>query len=173
MGAYITQELMLARPELVSQAVLMATFGRRDRLREFFYKAEIDLGDTKLPPSYLAKTRLMENFSPKTLNDDDAVRDWIDIFTMWPIAPTPGLRAQRQISPDTNRLATYRSIATPTLVIGFADDLLLPSHLSREVAAALPNGRYMEFRDAGHLGFLERPKVVNSAILEFFAGKKL
>jgi pimeloyl-ACP methyl ester carboxylesterase len=35
MGAYIAQELMLARPELVSKAVLMATRGRLDCTREF------------------------------------------------------------------------------------------------------------------------------------------
>jgi pimeloyl-ACP methyl ester carboxylesterase len=37
------------------------------------------------------------------------------------------------------------------------------------VAQALPNGQYREIADAGHLGFLERPDEVNSAILDFFA----
>ena len=56
------------------------------------------------------------------------------------------------------------------LVIGFADDVVLPPHLGREVAEALPNGRYLEIPDAGHLGFLERPEAVNAAALKFFAG---
>ena len=55
------------------------------------------------------------------------------------------------------------------LVIGFADDVLMAPHLSREVADAIPNGRYLEIPDAGHLGFIEQPEVVNEAILEFFA----
>lgn len=55
------------------------------------------------------------------------------------------------------------------LVIGFADDLVMPPHLGAEVADALPHGRYVEIADAGHLGFLERPNAVNSAILNFFA----
>jgi pimeloyl-ACP methyl ester carboxylesterase len=37
------------------------------------------------------------------------------------------------------------------------------------VADALPNGRYLEIADTGHLGFLERPHAVNLAILDFFA----
>ena len=80
MGSYIAQELMLARPELVSQAALMATRGRHDRAREFFRTAEEDFvnAGVQLPPSYEAKQRLLENFSPKTLNDDEAIRDWIE-----------------------------------------------------------------------------------------------
>ena len=171
MGSYIAQELMLARPELVRSAVLMATRGRHDRTREFFNTAERDLAEAgvELPASYDAKVRLLESFSPKTLNDDAAVRDWIDMFTMWPIKPTPGLHAQTEVRPQDNRLPAYRSITTPALVIGFGDDVALPPHLGREVADALPNGRYLEIPDAGHLGFIEKPQEVNAAALEFFA----
>ena len=171
MGSYIAQELMLARPELVSQAALMATRGRHDRAREFFRTAEEDFvnAGVQLPPSYEAKLRLLESFSPKTLNDDEAVRDWIDTFTMWPTKSTPGVRAQYGIAPENDRLPAYKVITTPVLVIGFADDLVMPPHLGAEVADALPNGRYLEIADTGHLGFLERPQAVNSAILDFFA----
>jgi pimeloyl-ACP methyl ester carboxylesterase len=171
MGSFIAQELMLARPELVRSAVLMATRGRHDRTREFFRTAERELADSgiELPASYDAKLRLLESFSPKTLNDDKAVRDWIDMFTMWPSKSTPGMRAQHEVAPHGNRLPAYRNITAPVLVIGFSDDLALPAYLGREVADAIPNGRYLEIRDAGHLGFLEKPKQVNAAALNFFA----
>lgn len=170
MGSYIAQELMLARPELVRQAALMATRGRHDRAREFFHTAERDYADTgvQLPPSYEAKIRLLEGFSPKTLNDDEAVQDWIDTFTMWPTKSTSGIRAQHGIAPENDRLPAYRAITTPVLVIAFADDVVMPPHLGAEVADAIPNGQYLEIADAGHLGFLERPNAVNTAILDFF-----
>jgi pimeloyl-ACP methyl ester carboxylesterase len=172
MGAYIAQELMLARPELVSKAVLMATRGRLDRAREFFRKAEADLAasETQLPVSYDARNRLVESFSPKTLNDDVAVADWIGMFTMWPTKPSPGFRRQLDIAPRGNRLLAYQAITAPVLVIGFADDVVTPPHLCREVADAIPNGRYLQIPDAGHLGFIERPQAVNAAALQFFAG---
>ena len=171
MGAFIAQELMLARPELVRSAVLMATRGRHDRTRDFFHTAERELAESgvQLPASYDAKVRLLESFSPKTLNDDTAVRDWIEMFTMWPVKPTPGLRCHLGVGPDGNRLPAYRSITAPALVIGFADDVMLPAHLGREVADALPNGRYLEIPDTGHLGFIEQPQAVNAAALKFFA----
>ena len=74
------------------------------------------------------------------------------MFTMWPTKPTPGLRAQIDVAPEGNRLPAYRSITAPVLVIGFADDVVLPPHLGREVADAIPNGRYLEIPDTGHLG---------------------
>jgi pimeloyl-ACP methyl ester carboxylesterase len=171
MGAFIAQELMVARPELVSAAVLMATRGRHDRTREFFFQAELELAESgvQFPPKFDAKLRLLESFSPKTLNDDSAVRDWIDMFTMWPTKPTPGLRTHLSIGPATNRLPAYKSITAPALVIGFADDVVLPPHFGREVADAIPNGRYLEIPHTGHLGFIERPQVVNAAALKFFA----
>ncbi len=171
MGSYIAQELMLVRPDLVRQAALMATRGRDDQARRFFQKAECELLDAgiELPSAYAAKLRLLDSFSPTTLNNDRAVQDWIDTFTMWPATTGPGVRAQYAVVPETNRLHAYRTITTPVLVIGFADDLVLPPHLGAEVADALPNGRYLEIADTGHLGFLERPQAVNAAILEFFA----
>jgi pimeloyl-ACP methyl ester carboxylesterase len=171
MGSFIAQELMVARPESVSAAVLMATRGRHDRARDFFRKAELELAEsgTELPAAYDAKVRLLESFSPKTLNDDLAVRDWIEMFTMWPTRPTPGLKAQLSIVREGNRLPAYRSITARTLVIGFQDDVVLPAYLGREVADAIPNGRYLEIPDTGHLGFIEAPQVVNAAALKFFA----
>jgi pimeloyl-ACP methyl ester carboxylesterase len=173
MGSYIAQELMLARPELVDSAVLMATRGRHDRAREFFRQAERDLAASgvELPAAFDAKIRLLENFSPKTINDDRAVRDWIEMFTMWPTKSTPGFRCQLEAAPEGNRLPAYRSVRHRVLVIGFADDVVLPAYLGREVADALPNGRYVEIPDAGHLGFIERPEAVNEATLKFFADR--
>jgi pimeloyl-ACP methyl ester carboxylesterase len=174
MGAFIAQELMVARPELVTASVLMATRGRLDRARESFRDAEEELyaSGVQLPPAYETKTRLLESFSRKTLNDDVAIADWIAMFNLWPVKSTPGLRCQLDVAPRTNRLPAYRGIAAPVLVIGFADDVVTPPYLGREVADAIPNGRYLQIPDAGHLGFFERPQAVNAAALQFFTSGK-
>ncbi|UQX12066.1 alpha/beta fold hydrolase [Candidatus Mycobacterium methanotrophicum] len=170
MGAFIAQELMVARPDLVSQAVLMATLGRLDRARDFFRTAEDDFGASgvQLPVSYDAKVRLLENFSPKTLSNDDAVAEWIGMFTIWPVKVTPGLIRQGVVWPRESRLPAYRGITAQVLVLGFADDVVTPPHLGREVAEAIPHGQFLQLADTGHLGFLERPESVNSAILQYF-----
>lgn len=174
MGAFIAQELMLARPDLVHQAVLMGTRARLDDTRTAFRAADLALADSgvDLPPGYAAKVRVLENFSPRTINSA-AIGEWLEMFTAFPLRRTPGWRAQLTVAPRENRLPAYRSITCPVLVIGFADDVITPPALGRELGQALPNGRYVQIANAGHLGFLERPDAVNTTILEFFAGTLL
>ena len=172
MGAFIAQELMLARPELVRQTVLMGTRGRVNNAAKMFRDADIQLisSNIELPPAYEAKVRILENFSPKTINDEVAVTEWMEMFTAFPVRRSAGWRAQAGVAPVQNRLSAYRSIVNDVLVIGFADDIITPPILGREVADAIPNGRYIQIANAGHLGFLERPDPVNKAMLQFFAG---
>ncbi|HPX36522.1 MAG TPA: alpha/beta hydrolase [Mycobacterium sp.] len=171
MGAFIAQELMLARPELVRQTVLMGTRGRLDDTRKAFRSADLALAESgvEIPAAYAAKVRVLENFSPKTINSP-AIGEWLEVFTAFPLRRTPGWRAQLTVVPRENRLPAYRSIGIETLVIGFGDDIITPPALGKEVGEALPKGRYIQIANAGHLGFLERPDAVNKAMLEFFAG---
>lgn len=171
MGAFIAQELMLERPDLVDQAVLMGTRGRVEPTCQAYRSADMAMIESgvEIPAAYSAKIRVLENFSPKTINSPAGL-EWLEMFTAFPVRRTPGWRAQLTVVPTVNRLAAYRSITAETLVIGFADDILTPAELGREVADALPNGRYLQIANAGHLGFLERPDAVNSAMLDFFAG---
>lgn len=171
MGAFIAQELMLARPDLVRQAVLMGTRGRVDTTRIAFRTADLDLDDAgiDLPNAYAAKVRVLENFSPRTINSP-AVDEWLQMFTAFPLKRTPGWRAQLGVAPVENRLPAYRAIPTEVLVIGFADDVVTPPALGKEVGEAIPNGRYLQIANTGHLGFLERHDTVNKAMLDFFAG---
>lgn len=173
LGAQVVTELALARPDLVSQAVLMATRGRSDVMRAAMglaTKESLDSGVVP-PPRQEAVERAVRNLSPHTLNDDAAISDWLDIFEMSPILWTSGLRAQLDLDfpRGSSRLPAYAGIRVPCLAIGFADDLRLPPHLSREVADAIPGARYVELERCGHYGYLERPDVVNAAVLEFFA----
>jgi pimeloyl-ACP methyl ester carboxylesterase len=43
-----------------------------------------------------------------------------------------------------------------------------PPYLGAEVADAIPNARYLQIPDSGHLGFIERADIVNAEILAFF-----
>lgn len=174
MGAFIAQELMLARPDLVRQAVLMGTRGRVDPTRIAFRTADLELADAgvDLPASFGAKVRILENFSPKTINSP-MIEEWLQMFIAFPLKRTPGWRAQLAVAPLEDRLPAYRAIPNEVLVIGFADDVVTPPALGREVGEAIPKGRYLQIANAGHLGFLERYEAVNKAMLDFFAGTLL
>ncbi|MEV4512343.1 alpha/beta hydrolase [Dactylosporangium sp. NPDC049525] len=173
MGAHVVQELLLTRPDLATQAVLMASRGRPDAFSLALAAAEQALYDERvhLPAGYDAAMRALQNLSPRTLQDEQAVQDWLDLFEMAaPDVTDASIRAQLDVDLRTDRLGAYRRISTPTLVLSFADDLVAPPARGRELAAAIPGARYTEIRDAGHYGYLEQPEVVNAAVLEFFAG---
>lgn len=171
MGAFVAQELALARPELVSRAVLMATRGRTDLLRAELTRTEIDLYDSgvRLPDRYAAVLRALKSLSPRTLDDDTAMADWLDLFEVTS-APGPGQRAQMEVSRLENRLAAYRGIRVPCQVIAFADDLVTPPRLGREVADAVPGARFDLVEGCGHYGYLEDPATVNKLLVQFLTG---
>lgn len=171
MGARVTQELALARPDLVSHAVMMATYGRASAMQKALSRGERDLYDAgiTLPDSYRAAITAMNNFSPATLRDDTAIGDWLAVLEYSGGAPSAGKRAQigLEMRAGSERLTAYRRISAKTMVVGFADDRLIPVHLSREVAQSIPGARYEEVSDTGHFGYLERPEVVNSLLVDF------
>ena len=113
----------------------------------------------------------MQNFSPKTLADDSAIGDWLAILEYSGGRKTAGMRAQigLEMRSGTDRLAAYRRIAAKSLVIGFADDRMIPVQQCRDVADAIPGARYVEIADTGHFGYLERPDAVNATLVEFLA----
>ncbi|MFF0493323.1 alpha/beta fold hydrolase [Nocardia sp. NPDC004068] len=174
MGARVAQELALARPDLVRKAVFMAGHGRLDQFQKTLSQGEHDLdaSGVKLPPKYESAINAVMNLSPATMADTHAARDWLDLFEFTGGPVTPGIRAQRRMDHDFDRLQAYRGIKVPCLAVGFADDRMIPPYLAREVAEAIPDARYQEIPDAGHYGYLERPDAVNKVLLDFFAGSR-
>ncbi|MEU9291573.1 alpha/beta hydrolase [Streptomyces sp. NPDC048275] len=169
MGAYVVQELALVHPQLVRQAVLMATRGRVDAMRRALSAAEIALYDSgvTLPPRFDAVVQVMRNLSPRSLSDDVSVGDWLDVLEATS-GTGPGERVHMTLDPEPARLAAYRSISVPCHVIAFQDDLVTPPALGREVAEAIPGATFEEISGCGHFGYLEDPEAVNKGIVEFF-----
>lgn len=168
LGALITEELAIRWPELVRCAVLMATRPRADAVRRAQTLADRTLLERgiQLPPQYEAVDTVVKMLSPATLNDEAAVSSWLEIFEL---AAESGTRANGQAWVDTvaDRRAALRAITVPCRVIAFADDAVSPPHLVAETAGAIPECDYVEIPRCGHLGYLERPDEVNTAIIEF------
>ena len=61
------------------------------------------------------------------------------------------------------------AISCPTLVVVGGDDTIAPPAMAREMAAAIPYAELVEIPGAGHLSPLERPPLVNAALVRFLA----
>jgi len=174
LGAIIAQELALARPELIRAAVLMGTLARKDRVRrELARRALTDLEAGVAPRASDVAVRALTMFGRDVLEDDEWMRVF---FAQSEAAPQPDSQAQRGLlglqhasTAYDDRISILAAIRCPCLVIGFAEDLLVPATLSREVAHAIPGAQYVEVAGCGHGGPWERPDAVNDAVLAFLA----
>jgi pimeloyl-ACP methyl ester carboxylesterase len=168
MGAIIATELAVSRPDLVSCCVLMAIRARSDAVRRAVSAGESALASSgvQLPAAYGAMVAVLQMFSPATLNDDAAVSAYLDIFEM-SATRRAAAGGQSAIDITSDRRDALRAVPVPCRVIAFSDDLMCPPHLCAEVAEAIPDCDYVEIGPCGHIGYLERPDEVNSAIIEF------
>ena len=171
LGAMMVQELLLAHPDLVMQAVLSATRGRTDAMRLAISVADSELAESGivLPRQYAAVMHATQFLSPRTQQDEHRIKDWLDVFELSLVRPSAN-RSQLGLELLGNRLEEYRKIRSQCLVIGFQDDLIAPPHLCREVADYIPGCKYEELAGCGHYGYLEHPAEVNSLIIDYFRG---
>jgi pimeloyl-ACP methyl ester carboxylesterase len=59
------------------------------------------------------------------------------------------------------------SIVAPTLVIGSANDQLIPLELSKKIAETIPGAKLAVMLDGGHIPFVEKPNEVVDIVLNF------
>lgn len=172
MGAYVVQELAVLRPELVRQAVLMASRARPDVLRAKLATSEVELADSgvALPASYRAVVRAMQMLSPASLDDEPAITDWLALMELAP-PDGPGTLAQLALQPMPDRRAAYAGITVPCHVIAFEHDLVTPPRYGLELAGTIPGATFDLVADAGHFGYLERPGTTDRIIIEHFADR--
>lgn len=130
---------------------VVAALARQPDLIERGRRAGSDLGYVltrrysfvdRAAPSLVAYTAQMNAATPIAV-----VADFLPLFS------THDQRAALPI------LATV-----PTLVLGAVGDRLTPVEHSRELAAALPDGEYVEVPEAGHMVLLERHEIVTENI---------
>ncbi|MEU6278639.1 alpha/beta fold hydrolase [Streptomyces populi] len=168
LGSMIAQELALTAPELVRSAVLMASRARSDAFRRAQSAADRALRESgvRLPARYEAVKTVIEMFSPATLDNDTAVTTLLELFELTGSGNSSAGQAAAVDGLDDRR-ASLRGITVPCRAIAFSHDLVCPPHLVAEVADAIPDCDLVQIPDCGHLGYLERPDEVNSALIEF------
>jgi pimeloyl-ACP methyl ester carboxylesterase len=168
LGSYVATELAIRRPDQVTCCVLMAARARSDAFRRALSAGQRALtrSGVRMPPEYGALISVLQMFSSATLNDDVAVSEWLDIYEM-SAARRAAAIGQEAIDLTSDRRDRLRAVPVPCRVIAFSDDLMCPPHLGAEVAEAIPDCDFIEIGSCGHVGYLERPDQVNSAIIEF------
>jgi pimeloyl-ACP methyl ester carboxylesterase len=84
---------------------------------------------------------------------------------------TAGAWLQWFVHPDrptrSGRIASYRALNVPALVIWGKTDTLTPLPQGEAIASLLPSGRLRVLEDTGHIPAIESPTAFNDALIEF------
>lgn len=169
LGSNVVLELLAARPDLVTRAVLGGIrtahpFASAEMHDEFL--ARVRDGEPEPPPltEMLLRARLM--FGPRRLASDAFTGAIRQVLTLPPTEGhnVPGLTAASLGHEPT--LDQLSAIRTPCRVIGFEHDVLTPAPGARAIALAL-NAEYREIRNCGHGAFIEQPRELTRLVTEF------
>src|SRR5438552_3359838 len=122
LGALITQELALARPDLVRAAVMMGTFGRQDAYMRYLTRSWVELDESgiELPRLYDVISGMPSLFAPATLRDEDGVQLMVEFQVAAPAWTGPGRLGQHLADREyDNRLEALGGVRVPSMVIAF------------------------------------------------------
>lgn len=166
MGGYILWQFANRYPERVKAIILCDTRAAGDSPEASAGRVKMaeTIADTGVDP-------LVEGLTPKLLAENtlaerpeivEQVKTMIQEASPAAIASSQRGMARR---PDVrNQLGTYD---WPALVLCGIEDKISPLDEMREIASQLPQAKFIEVADSGHMTVLENPKAVNAALRDF------
>lgn len=187
MGGFIAEELALRYPRIVRKLVLVSTSSgfKKETFKGFEMwndlmtlwgfnstiegKGNIQSTPFTLPLSEEAVIRegLSKAFTPEYLLSN---KDEIDkIVKLQMEFPQPFYAWKRQFEAGINFDAEDRitDIKNTTLVVAGSEDTVIAPSESRRLAEKIPNARYVEVENAGHLLFMKEATRFNEIVLDF------
>ena len=72
-----------------------------------------------------------------------------------------------------NRMAEYRAVTTPTLIMPGEQDRAIPLWAQRKMLDIFPNSRWLSIPECGHVAYLERPDVFFPTLKAFMRAKSV
>ncbi len=109
--------------------------------------------------------------SPPPLLSTDSPQTLVDLVKQT-IASQPAeaiAAASLGMAERPDAMPWLKAIAVPTLVITSSADALIPPHVTKETADAIPEALFREIPGAGHLSNLEAPEAFNDLLREHLA----
>ncbi|MEX0613285.1 MAG: alpha/beta fold hydrolase [Pirellulales bacterium] len=82
-------------------------------------------------------------------------------------SPAAIAAAQRGMAERPDMTSFLPMIKVPAMVLVGADDAISPPEEMRSIAAAIPNAKFVEIPDAGHMTTMENPAAVNEQFSRF------
>ena len=168
MGGYVAWQFALRHPAQLARLILCdtraiadtteAAEGRRSTARKVLAEGAAVAASAMLPKFFAPAT---QDRQPHLIEATRQV-----ILRTKPEGIAAGLLGMAE-RPDVT--AQLPKISVPALVLCGSHDVISTPSEMRQIAEQLPQARYIEIADAGHMAPLEQPAAVNTAIRNFLA----
>lgn len=168
MGGVVLQAMLIDHGDKLSKAVLLNTLPSYTAVQDAWLDGVLELRRAKVSPVVLGAAGMPWAFTPYTLADHPRLHAMLELALQDP-EPTSyeGFAAQAQGIREFDRRAELPNVATDTLVLVGAEDVLTPPSQSVEMASAIPGAKLVVLPRGGHGMILEFPVPVLQSITDF------
>lgn len=172
MGGAIAQTLALARPNLVSELVLVNSFSVVDRAGLAAFEGIQSLLEHGTELADVVRCLAPWVYSSEFLSAPGRVDEIVAAALANPYPqPTHSYVNQLEALKSFDSTPLLPTVSAPTLVIGGRQDRLIPPDQTEALAAALPNST-LTMLPTGHGSHIERPDLVAQTILDFLGSAR-
>ena len=164
-GGCIAQTMALTLPERVQALVLSGTWARPNRYMQELFK--LRLGLLQSNPMEYASSAAFLSYESAWLNANWSIYE--SAVAGAPIeAPAQHIIQERiHALMEFDRKDELKKLKMPCLILGARDDLMIPSFLQEELAAAIPGSELQIFNHGGHFFPLSRKEGFTHTILKW------
>jgi len=168
LGGFIAQELVLARPDLVSKLVLASTTFGGPNAVPITQEALAVMLDRSGDPVDLVRRGVAIAAAPGFSETHPEVVDELVVYRLSGPVPAAQYHAQMMAGATHNAEERIGAIACPTLILFGEHDNVAPPANGDLLAAKIPGSRRVILPNTGHIFPLEDPDATNTVLREFF-----
>lgn len=166
MGGYVGWQFLRRHPSRVRRLILCDTRAAADSPEVAAGRHKTAELVTTTGSRALVTTMIPKLFSEATRNQRPELVDQVR-QTIQATNPQSAAAALRGMAERRDFQKDLPQVGMPTLVICGTEDTITPMSEMQAMAAAIPNSRFVEIPDAGHMAPLENPQPVYAAIKYF------
>ena len=155
MGGAVAQELLISRPELFSDAILMHT-GARLKVFPFIFES--------IEKDYSQYLDLAVDFSVSNKSDKAKI---IEIMKDFAVTEAQVALKDFNACDQFDVMARLNKIKAKVLVVVGADDNITPPKYGEFLHQNIPGSELKVIRDVGHLSPIEKPEELGQIIRDF------
>jgi pimeloyl-ACP methyl ester carboxylesterase len=180
-GGFIALEFARLYPERLHTLVLSGILASREKLFDMYQDISLlfyrgDKAVFELYTHYMYEKIFSERFV-KNISDEQlaAMRQrFYDRFVDYRYCLIRLTEAQDPFFETIDeRVAGYREVTAPTLILAGAHDRAIPLWQQEKLADIFPNSRYELVPESGHVVYIERPDIFFPALKRFMAAKSV